>query len=318
MSTHERFPRPIRAARNAARRLHDTLVGVQALQEDVARLTAAVEQLASDQHAQHILDVIHRDHARTVELLGLLRDDEPGNRQRLWRLRDTPEYALAFEETEPLVSFAMATYSNIEGLMERSIPSVLAQTYERIELVIVGDGAAPELERAVRSVRDPRVRFFNLTLRGPYPQEPERLWRVAGAPPSNEAMRLARGRWIAGMDDDDHCRPDRAELLLHAARENALEFCYGQILMHLPDAPDRLIGAFPPAQHEIGLQASLMHTGLRFICAELSDADFNVTGDWSRIRRMLRIGVRMGAIDDVVLDYYPGSVWRERADAGDG
>ncbi len=43
-----------------------------------------------------------------------------------------------------------------------------------------------------------------------------------------------------------------------------------------------------------------MHTDLRYICAELSDAEFGETGDWSRIRRMMRLGVRMGMIDQVV------------------
>ena len=112
--------------------------------------------------------------------------------------------------------------------MERALPSMLAQTYERIEIVIVGDAAAPEIERAVKSVGDPRVRFVNQTYRGPYDEAGERLWYVAGGPPSNEALRVARGRWIASMDDDDVCRPERVEMLLKAVREHELEFGYGR------------------------------------------------------------------------------------------
>ena len=67
-----------------------------------------------------------------------------------------------------------------------------------------------------QALNDPRVRFYNQTYRGPYDEAGERLWYVAGGPPSNEGMRLARGRWLCGMDDDDVCRANRVELLLAA------------------------------------------------------------------------------------------------------
>lgn len=280
------------------------------LSDQVAELGAQIDALGEGARGDHnaVLARLEHDHADTRALLHVLRDDEPANRQRLWRIRETAEYALAFEEPEPLVSVCIATYTNTEMLLERALPSVLGQSYERIEVVIVGDGAAPEVEAAVKTVRDPRVRYANMTMRGPYPEAREQLWRVAGGPPSNEALRLARGRWIASMDDDDESAPDRVEVLLRGAREHGLEFCYGLIERCAPDATT-LLGQFPPAFANVGLQASLMHTDLRYICAELSDAEFGETGDWSRIRRMMRLGVRMGMIDQVVLRYYPASLW---------
>lgn len=281
------------------------------LSEQVAALGVQMDALGARAQVEReaVLGALRGDHAETLEILRLVHDDEPANRQRLWRVRETPGYAQAFEEPEPLVSVCIATYTNTALLLERALPSVLSQTYERIEVVIVGDAAAPEVGRAVEAVGDPRVRYANLTLRGPYPEEPQALWGVAGGPPSNEAMRLARGRWIASMDDDDESTPDRVELLLRAARERQLEFCYGQIEAHLPDGGTVTPCDFPPAPQKTGLQGSLMHTDMRFICAELGDALFGITGDWSRIRRMMRIGVRMGMIDDVVLHYYPNLLW---------
>jgi hypothetical protein len=324
----KRIPSPVRAARNGAQRIYDTLAGVEELKAqvaqltdlraEVAHLTQTVEALRGEAAADQrvALEALRADHAETMQVLRLIHDDVPANRQRLWRLRQTPEYALAFEEPEPLVSFVVATHTNLETLMERALPSMLAQTYERIEIVIVGDAARPEIGRAVKGVGDPRIRYFNQTLRGPYDEAGERLWYVAGGPPSNEAMRLARGRWIAGMDDDDMCAPERVERLLHAARERDLEFCYGQILEHVPDAPDRLVCRFPPALGAVNLQASILHADLRFIAAELGDALFEVPGDWSRIRRMMRLGVRMGMIDDIVVEYFRGPGWRIAAEPG--
>ena len=329
LSPARRIPRPLRAARNAAERLYDTATGVEELRQ---RLALVSEQLGvttgrldaleakADHDRQAVLGAFDLDraqgqaqHAETLALLQLLRDDEPANRQRLWRLRETDDYVRAFEEPEPLVSCCIATYTNTEMLLERALPSLLRQTYEHIEVVIVGDAASPEVGQAVERVGDPRVRYANMTLRGPYPESPDVRWLVAGGPPSNEAMRLARGRWIAGMDDDDEATPDRVEVLLRAARRRELEFCYGQIETRGPDTADRELCVFPPALQKVGLQCSLMHADLKFICAELGDALLGLPGDWSRIRRMMRIGVRMGMIDDVVLNYYPSFLWGRRA-----
>lgn len=280
--------------------------------EELGSLQTRVNELgALETRVNALGNQVAAQHAETLEILQLLRDDEPATRQHLWGIRETEQYAQAFEEPEPLVSICIATYTNTKLLLERALPSVLAQSYERIEVVIVGDAADPEVARSIRRLADPRVRYSNMTVRGPYPESREALWRVAGGPPSNEAMRLARGRWIASMDDDDESTPDRVEVLLRAARERDLEFCYGQIEMHSPDGGSALVCEFPPGYAKTGLQGSLMHTDLRFVCAELGDALFSLTGDWSRIRRMLRIGIRMGMIDDVVLHYYPGLLWTQ-------
>ena len=190
---------------------------------------------------------------------------------------------------------------------------MLAQTYERIEVVIVGDAAAPEIERAVKSVGDPRVRYYNLPMRGPVSTErAELLWYVAGGPPSNEAMRLSRGRWIAGMDDDDVSLAGASSCSSKAARKRDLEFCYGQILRATSRRKhDRLVCDFPPAvqkrrppgiAHARGDEASSARNWAM--------RSSSVPGDWSRVRRMMRIGVRMGMIDNVVVDYYRGPGWQ--------
>src|SRR6202022_2274550 len=118
----------------------------------------------------------------------------------------------------------------------------------------------------------------------------ELLWMVAGGPAINEAARLATGRWIAIMDDDDACTPDHVELLLGAARDRRLEFCYGRIRRHDPNGPEQILCEFPPTgPGAVGLAASIMHADLRFFTGELSDALFETVGDWGRVRRMMRV-----------------------------
>ena len=323
----QRIPRPVKAARNAAYRLAATLAGVEAIRGELEQVSARVAGLersigdlggnlervlaGAEQNRQELHGTLEHHRREAIEIMQLLRDDEPETRRRLWALRDTESYLQAYDEAEPLVSVVIPTYTNTKLLIERSLPAVLAQTYERLEVIVIGDGASPEVEEAVKRIGDARIRYVNLTHRGPYPEDPELRWAVAGGPAANEGMRLARGRWIAQLDDDDACTPDHVELLLSAARERRLEFCYGRIREHLPDGTVALLCEFPPRVGSVSLTCSIMHAGLAFIASELGDALFGLVGDWARVRRMMRVGVRIGMIEDFVLDYYPGKRWND-------
>jgi hypothetical protein len=299
-------PNPVTALRSVAHRLTSILDRQQALQESVDHLGARVDVLAAEVRASADTAML----ARQMQILRAIYDEEPGNRRRLWALRESSEYARPFEEENPLVTVHITTYSNAEGLARRSIPSVLAQTYDNLEVLVVGDAATPEVEEAARSFDDPRVQFVNLTVRGPYPDDPVGLWHVAGTAPANEGLRLAGGQWIAMNCDDDAFTPDHIELLLAEARRCRLELVYGKIRRIDPDGQEILIGQFPPdAPAQFGMQAALMHRGLRMFPHELLDAVFGDPGDWAWVRRMVRLGVKMGMIDDVVVDYFPSQLW---------
>jgi glycosyltransferase involved in cell wall biosynthesis len=288
-------------------RLEEAVRGLQAQQQDL------LERVGHN-HAE-LLDVIHANQQRNLEVMEVLRDAEPAMRRLLWEVRERPSYEAAFTEPEPLVTVAIPTYTNLRLLLERALPSVFAQTYERLEIVVVGDAASPVVEEAIQRVRDSRIRYTNLPYRGPYPEDRRLRWMVAGGPPVNEAVRIANGRWIAFMDDDDASTPDRIELLLKAARDRRLEFCYGRVRQHQPDGSEQIMCEFPPhGPGTVGKSAALLHADLRFFTGELSDSLFENVGDWARINRMMRVGVRIGMIPDVVLEYYPNRLWSEGAD----
>jgi hypothetical protein len=243
---------------------------------------------------------------RTVlQALELIHDDDPGTRRRLQALRSDPDYDAAFTVAEPLVSVVIPTWNRPRELVERAIPSVLAQTHGRIEVIVVGDCSPPEVGEAVAAVGDPRVSFHNLTLRGPYLDDEYRGWLAAGTPAFNAGVVQARGLWIAPLGDDDEFAPDHVEHLLRAARERRLEFAYGRGRVILPDGRETLLGEFPPRLTQIGLQSALYHSGLRFIELELGHAVFGKPNDWGMVHRMMRVGVRMGMVDEVTVTYRP-------------
>jgi cellulose synthase/poly-beta-1,6-N-acetylglucosamine synthase-like glycosyltransferase len=283
--------------------LQDIQVSLDATQEAIARLhgdLGRVHRKIEQVHGR--LDRIETEAHRAAGVARHIFDEEVANRRRLQALRASEDYELAFTEAEPLVSFLIPTYTSYETLRDVALPSILGQTYSNLEVIVVGDCAPPETEQAIASIGDPRVTYFNRGMRGPYPEDPSRRWYVVGTPPYNEALTRARGRWIAGLGDDDAVRPTHTEHLLAAARENRYEQCYGQQLVNFSEGDPMTLGEFPPSLGEWGLQAAIFHSGLRFFESELSDAIVEEPNDWSMCRRMMRAGVRIGMLDEIVVD----------------
>ncbi len=291
---------------------------MQALESMIARLLERTESAAVSAHDLLHTTNLSRDHlsgelARVLDVLQLVYDEEPENRRRLWRLRESEAYERAFSEHEPLVSVVIPTYSNFHALRERSLPSVLAQTYANFEVIVVGDEAPPETAAVIEQLGDERIKYENLERRGPYSEDLHKLWLVGGTPPYNTAVRLASGRWIAYLSDDDSFRPEHLERLVRHAQANRLELCYGLLIQHERDGRELEVGSFPPAPGQFGFQAAIYHAGLGdFLEFELADAEFGQAVDWGLVRRMLRAGVRMGLVPEPTADYYPSWDWAGR------
>ena len=143
---------------------------------------------------------------------------------RALRMKYARFYA-ASSEKDPLVSVYVPTYNRARLLMERAIPSVLAQSYKNFELVIVGDHCTDDTEKLVSEIKDERVRFYNLPERGyRYPETAENHWLAGPVTAANKALELVRGKWIARIDDDDIWTEDHIELLLRYAQKAEKEF----------------------------------------------------------------------------------------------
>jgi Glycosyl transferase family 2 len=304
----------VRAARadlRAARARAEQLVGmtselgvaIQACRDEIAAAAQRVEALEARTANQH---------ARALHAMRIVRDDDARSWERLWAVRAGNEYAAAFDDDEPLVTIVVSTYNRFALLRERALPSVLSQTYEHYECIVVGDGADPEAAEVVNSFQDSRLRFVNLPYRGPYPTNPSDAWLVGGTTPFNTALALAAGRWIGAVNDDDSLRPRYIESLLELARRERSEVVYGKLQLHDPASSGRLLGRFPPEQGQWGLQSSLVHSGLRYLPLHSTDWLFEIPHDWSLAERMLRIGVRFAMLDEIVTDYYPSLLWTDR------
>jgi hypothetical protein len=300
-----------------SRRSRGALAAAEAVQRDVAAVAAhqATVDARLEQVSAQLGSLIEAEQQRR-ETEGTFRADviagmrrihanEAWHRRRLREMRRTLEYESAYVDANPLISVLIPTYERLELLRSRAIPSILAQQHQNLEIVIVGDCAPYEAGDVTTGFAGAPIRYVNLPLRGPYPEEARKRWLVSGTTPLNEAMAIARGAWLAPFADDDKMRPNHLSTLLAAARDRRLEFVYGRLQQHLNDGVDAVLGSFPPKPRDIGLQAGLLHGHLRVFELELADSEFDVPNDWGQIERMARAGVRIGMVDDVVADYYP-------------
>lgn len=90
--------------------------------------------------------------------------------------------------TEPLFSVVIPTLGR-ESL-KRAVDSVLGQSFEGFELIVVVDGADCCAEEQLREIADPRLRVIARSSGG-----------VSAA--RNAGIMAARGEWVAFLDDDD-------------------------------------------------------------------------------------------------------------------
>lgn len=104
---------------------------------------------------------------------------------------------------KPLVSVIIPTRDRFK-LLKRSLESVLNQTYEKIEVIVIDDASRDETNKFLRSVEDERLKFIRLTKRR----------GAAGA--RNIGLRKSKGGLIAFNDDDDLWLQEKLEKQVRA------------------------------------------------------------------------------------------------------
>jgi glycosyltransferase involved in cell wall biosynthesis len=116
-----------------------------------------------------------------------------------------------------LVSVIIPTY-NRASLIERSILSVLNQTHENIECIVVDDCSTDSTEVVIKSIKDSRLVYL---------RNDKNLNASASR---NVGIRLAGGNFIAFQDSDDEWLPQKIEkqinLLTNLPNNYAMVYCW--------------------------------------------------------------------------------------------
>lgn len=107
----------------------------------------------------------------------------------------------------PLVSILITSY-NRESFIEEAVNSVLAQTYENFEIIIVDNCSTDRTRDIIENYRNnEKIRiFFNKSNIGQFPNR-------------NKAAGLAKGDILLYVDSDDTIAPDAVEYIVKSFRQ---------------------------------------------------------------------------------------------------
>ena len=106
-------------------------------------------------------------------------------------------------------SIIIPTY-NRASFIEKAILSVLAQTYEEWELIIIDDGSTDDTYKVCNSFNDPRIKYT-------YQNNSER------SAARNKGIDIAKGEWVCFLDSDDYFLPNHLEQLTNTIKQENLK-----------------------------------------------------------------------------------------------
>ena len=112
-----------------------------------------------------------------------------------------------------LVSIIMPSYNTAQYISE-TIQSVINQSYQNWELIIVDDCSTDDTDIVVEKIKDPRIKYT----------KNER--NLGAAISRNRALRIANGRWIAFLDSDDLWKPEKLEKQIFFMEKKKCYFSY--------------------------------------------------------------------------------------------
>lgn len=120
-------------------------------------------------------------------------------------------------QSKPLVSVVMPVYG-VEKYIENSVKSVIAQTYDKIELIIVDDGCL-----------DKSVEIAEVVLKNDgfdYVIIHQNNSGIGNA--RNTGLRQAHGEWVVFFDSDDILLPQTIEKLVNATCDKDVDIAFSK------------------------------------------------------------------------------------------
>ena len=203
-----------------------------------------------------------------------------------------------------LISVIIPVY-NVEQYLRQAVESVLTQTYQNLEIILVNDGStdsSPEIcEEYAR--KDARVKVLHKANGG-----------LSSA--RNFGMDNMHGKYFMFVDSDDTIMPETAEMLYRTTKETAADISMcGMLHQRKHKRVQAFCGNFIVSDKKTLYDLMLLHKISRSACAKLFSADkyallrFEngiIYEDVEFMSRYLAVTDKLAAVD------YPGYVYYMR------
>ncbi len=193
------------------------------------------------------------------------------------------------------VSVLMAVY-NAETTIQRAMNSLLGQSYQNIEIIIIDDGCSDKTIDLIHAYDDSRIRII---------KNPTNMGQIRSL---NHGIEYCTGELIARMDADDISLPKRFELQVEAFLEDpelAIVSTNGykifpdgsqRRLVTPPSSPDalRILSMYKSPLHHISvmIRADLLTGDFRF------DENIMISTDWDLWSRFILANHRIKVLPD--------------------
>jgi glycosyltransferase involved in cell wall biosynthesis len=202
----------------------------------------------------------------------------------------------------PLVTVLMPVY-NAQRFLKRAIESVLEQTFTDFEFLIINDGSTDNSVAIIHSFKDDRIRLVHNT---------KNLGLVATL---NKGVELVSSKYIARMDADDICLPDRLQKQVNYMERHPIVDVLAALIVHI-NADEEETGYWDDDKMNLSPQeiftsmartASIAHPTVLMKSTIAKEYKYNGTQkegeDWDLWMRLLSDGKKIEKIPEVLLKY---------------
>lgn len=142
----------------------------------------------------------------------------------------------------PLVSVVMPVYNAADYLSE-AIESILNQTYQNFEFIIINDASTDsslEIVKKYKKINPQKIKIINI----------KRNLNCGGDNCANQGIKIAKGKYIARMDADDIAHPTRLEKQVEFLENNQDIFLVGSNAFVINKNGETIGEKLEPEKHE--------------------------------------------------------------------
>ena len=193
---------------------------------------------------------------------------------------------------KPKISVLMPVY-NGEQFLDKSINSILNQTFNNFEYIIINDGSTDDSLKIIESYEDSRIKIINFS----------KNMGIAAA--LNNGLNIAKGDYIARQDQDDISHPERFMLQVEYLKNNDVDLVDANFIFidendkYIQDYEKRYFNPEETLSHLFFYE--LVHASI--MCKRLIFTKYNIqyrkrpTEDYDLFIRLAKAGMRAGRLD---------------------
>lgn len=198
---------------------------------------------------------------------------------------------------KPLVTVIIPVY-NRARLVRKAIDSVMAQSEQDFELIVVDDHSddGDALKELVNHYRDSRIQLIRHSR------------NLNGAAARNTGIFEARGRFIALLDSDDTWMPEKLRTCIEVHKDNT-EVIYSSLRQNRLVLPDRPLSDSEPAGDYLIISRGCMQTSTLFLATDfarevLFDDALKRFQDYDFVVRLEQAGAHFVFVEDVLVEMH--------------